>query len=110
MLVQRMVEGDDVRVHVVRDVVIACRFSSAAIDYRSDREAEKSMSTFPPTSPAFWWPRQPSRGWSSRAGISRSTGTVRTGASSATPMPGYSFYDRACEGAISDALIRVLSG
>jgi len=45
-------------------------------------------SIFPPTWPACSWPGRPSRGWSSRAGISRSTRMARTGASSATRCPG----------------------
>jgi hypothetical protein len=47
VLVQRMIEGDDVRVHVVGDAVIACRFSSTTIDYRSDREASREVLDVP---------------------------------------------------------------
>jgi len=47
VLVQRMIEGDDVRVHVVGDAVIACRFSSTTIDYRSDREATRAVLDIP---------------------------------------------------------------
>ncbi len=61
VLVQRMIEGDDVRVHVVGDAVIACRFSSTTIDYRSDREATREVLDVPPPWPACWWPGRPSR-------------------------------------------------
>ena len=47
VLVQRMIEGDHVRVHVVGEAVITCRFSSTTVDYRSHREATREVLDIP---------------------------------------------------------------
>ncbi len=110
VLVQRMIEGDDVRVHVVGDALIACRFSSSAIDYRSDREAEKSVVDIPSDLARLLVAKTAEQGlvfagWDFKVDRHGTYWCLEC-----NPMPGYSFYDRVCEGAISDALIKLLSG
>ena len=110
VLVQRLVEGDDVRVHVVGDAVIACRFSSTAIDYRSDREAERSVVHIPSDLAHLLVAKTAEQGlvfagWDFKVDRDGTYWCLEC-----NPMPGYSFYDRVCEGAISDALIRLLCG
>lgn len=110
VLVQRMIEGDDVRVHVVGDAVIACRFSSAAIDYRSDGKAERSVIDIPVHLGRLLVAKTAEQGllfagWDFKIDADGTYWCLEC-----NPMPGYSFYDRVCEGAISDALIKLLSG
>jgi hypothetical protein len=110
VLVQRMVEGDDVRVHVVGDAVIACRFSSATIDYRSDREAERSVVDIPNELAHLLVTKTAEQrlvfaGWDFKVDRDGTYWCLEC-----NPMPGYSYYDRVCDGAVSDALIKLLSG
>jgi len=110
VLVQRMIEGDDVRVHVVGYAVIACRFSSAAIDYRSDRQAEREVLDIPAGQADLLVAKTAEQGlifagWDFKLDRDGTYWCLEC-----NPMPGYSFYDRVCEGAISDALIKLLSG
>ncbi len=110
VLVQRMIEGDDVRVHVVGDAVIACRFSSTAIDYRSDRRAERAVLDIPAELAGLLVAKTAEQGllfagWDFKLDRDGTYWCLES-----NPMPGYSFYDRVCEGAISDALIKLLSG
>lgn len=110
VMVQRMIEGDDVRVHVVGDAVIACRFSSTAIDYRSDRGAERSVVDIPVDLARLLVAKTAEQGllfagWDFKVDRAGTYWCLEC-----NPMPGYSFYDRVCEGAISDALIKLLSG
>ncbi len=110
VLVQRMVEGDDVRVHVVGDASIACRFSSEAIDYRSDGAAEKSVIEVPTDLARLLVSKTAEQGlvfagWDFKVDQDGTYWCLEC-----NPMPGYSFYDRVCEGAISDALIELLCG
>lgn len=109
VLVQRMVEGDDVRVHVVGDAVIACRFSSAAIDYRSDRSSERSVIDVPIELARLLITKTSEQGlifggWDFKVDRAGTYWCLEC-----NPMPGYSFYDRVCGGAVSDALIKLLS-
>lgn len=110
VLVQRMVEGDDVRVHVVGDAVIACRFSSATLDYRSDHEAERSVVDIPSELARLLVARTAEQrlvftGWDFKVDRDGTHWCLEC-----NPMPGYSYYDRVCDGAVSDALIMLLSG
>jgi hypothetical protein len=110
VLVQRMVEGDDVRVHVVGDAVIACRFSSTAIDYRSDRKASRSMVDIPSELARLLVAKTAEQGLTFAGWDFKVDRDGNYWCLECNPMPGYSFYDRVCEGAISDALIKLLSG
>ncbi len=110
VLVQRLVEGADVRVHVVGDQVIACRFASAAIDYRSDRKAERTVVDVPDDLADLLVAKTAVQGltfvgWDFKVDADGTYWCLE-----ANPMPGYSFYDRVCDGEISDALIREMGG
>jgi hypothetical protein len=110
VLVQRLIEGDDVRAHVVGDAVIACRFSSTTVDYRSDREATKEVLDIPSDLASLLVARTAEQGlvfagWDFKLDQDGTYWCLEC-----NPMPGYSFYDRICAGAISDALIKLLSG
>ena len=109
VLVQRLVEGDDVRAHVVGDAVIACRFSSSSIDYRSDRQSERSMVDLPVDLARLLVAKTAEQGllfagWDFKVDRDETYWCLES-----NPMPGYSFYDRVCQGAVSDALIKLLS-
>lgn len=109
VLVQRLVEGDDVRAHVVGDAVIACRFSSSSIDYRSDRQSERSMVDLPVDLARLVVAKTAEQGllfagWDFKVDRDETYWCLES-----NPMPGYSFYDRVCQGAVSDALIKLLS-
>lgn len=110
VLVQRMIEGDDVRVHVVGDAVIACRFSSAAVDYRSDPDSERSVIDIPIDLACLLVAKTAEQGLVFAGWDFKVDGSGTYWCLECNPMPGYSFYDRVCEGAISDALIKLLSG
>jgi hypothetical protein len=110
VLVQRMIEGDDVRVHVVGDSVIACRFASKAIDYRSDREAERAAVDIPANLADLLVAKTAEQGLDFAGWDFKLDRDGTYWCLECNPMPGYSFYDRVCNGAISDALIKLLSG
>ncbi|MBO3749487.1 hypothetical protein J5X84_25705 [Streptosporangiaceae bacterium NEAU-GS5] len=110
VLVQRMIEGDDVRVHVVGDAVIACRFASSAVDYRSDRDAEREVFDIPANLADLLVTKTAEQGlvfagWDFKLDRDGTYWCLEC-----NPMPGYSFYDRVCNGAISEALIKTLTG
>jgi hypothetical protein len=109
VLVQRLVAGDDVRAHVVGEEVIACRFTSAAIDYRRDRRARRARLDIPADLAALLVDRTAAQGLAFAGWDFKVDGDGRYWCLECNPMPGYSFYDRVCDGAVSDALIRHLS-
>lgn len=108
VVVQRLIEGDDVRAHVVGDKVFAARFHSDAIDYRKDRAAEREMIRLPDLLAHLLIRRTADQGllfagWDFKVD---SAGTYWC--LECNPMPGYSHYDRVCDYAISDALVALL--
>jgi hypothetical protein len=110
LLVQRLIEGDDVRAHVVGDQVVACRFSSDAIDYRTDRRSRRTMIDVPDDLASLIVANTAEQGltfagWDFKVDADETYWCLEC-----NPMPGYSFYDRVCDGKISDALISELSG
>ncbi|HWC12091.1 MAG TPA: hypothetical protein VG455_12810 [Acidimicrobiales bacterium] len=110
VLLQRLVEGDDVRVHVVGDAVIACRFSTPVVDYRSDPNSEKAVVAIPDDLAGLLVAKTSDQGlvfagWDFKVDADGTYWCLEC-----NPMPGYSFYDRVCEGAISDALVQLLAG
>jgi len=109
ILVQRLIEGDDVRAHVVGDRVIACRFSSTAIDYRSDRAASRSAVDIPAELARQLVSATAQQGLSFAGWDFKVDRDGTYWCLECNPMPGYTFYDRVCDGAISDALIDELS-
>lgn len=110
VLVQRMVEGDDVRVHVVGDATIACRFSSSAVDYRSDPDSTKAVVDIPDDLARLLVAKTGEQGLAFAGWDFKVDADGTYWCLECNPMPGYSFYDRVCEGAVSDALIRMLAG
>jgi hypothetical protein len=108
VLVQRLVPGDDVRAHVVGAEVVACRFTSSAIDYRSDRRARRIRVDVPSDLATLLVEKTAAQGlvfagWDFKVDADGTYWCLEC-----NPMPGYSFYDRVCDGAVSDALIRYL--
>lgn len=108
LLVQRLVEGDDVRAHVIGTDVIACRFSSTAIDYRSDRGAARQRVEVPDELGALLVALTAEQGLTFAGWDFKVDAAGDYWCLECNPMPGYSFYDRVCEGAVSDALVRAL--
>jgi hypothetical protein len=110
VLVQRLIEGDDVRVHVVDEQTYGCRFSSSAIDYRSDRSADRIPIAIPAGLAGLLVRATAEQGlafagWDFKVDAEGSYWCLEC-----NPMPGYSFYDRVSGGAISEALVRLLGG
>jgi glutathione synthase/RimK-type ligase-like ATP-grasp enzyme len=108
VLVQRLIEGADVRAHVIGDAVFAARFRSDAIDYRKDRAAEREMIRLPDDLADLLVRRTADQGllfagWDFKVD---SDGTYWC--LECNPMPGYSHYDRVCDYTISDALMALL--
>ncbi len=110
VMVQRLVEGDDVRAHVIGEEVIACRFASSAIDYRSDREAERWVTELPDDLAQLLVARTAEQGLAFAGWDFKVDRDGTYWCLECNPMPGYSFYDRVCGGSISAALIRLLTG
>lgn len=110
LLVQRLVEGDDVRAHVVGEDVVACRFSSTAIDYRSDRQARRQRVDVPDALADLLVDLTAEQGLTFAGWDFKVDEAGDYWCLECNPMPGYSFYDRVCDGAVSDALIDVLGG
>lgn len=108
-LVQRLVPGDDVRAHVVGERVVACRFQSEQVDYRSDRSARREVVELPDDLAARLVALTAEQGLAFAGWDFKVDGDGAYWCLEANPMPGYSFYDRICDGAISDALIEVLT-
>jgi glutathione synthase/RimK-type ligase-like ATP-grasp enzyme len=111
---QALVEGDDVRVHVVGGEVFATRIRSAATDYRyagrDGLDAELTATTLPDEvaqrclglSAALHLPL---------VGIDlRETPDGRFVCFEANPMPGYSYFESHTGQPISEALVRFLAG
>ena len=108
VLVQRLVEGDDVRAHVVGDAVFAARFRSDALDYRKDRTAERTMIRLPDELAELLIRRTADQGllfagWDFKVDADGTYWCLEC-----NPMPGYSHYDRVCDYTISDALMALL--
>src|SRR5262249_51732839 len=102
--VQRLVEGDDVRAHVIGEEVVAVRIHSRADAYRLDTEAESEPWELPPDLAACL--RAATRAFGlSFAGWDLRLDGDRYWVFEANPMPGYDFYDQDLDGRITDALI-----
>jgi len=107
---QRVVDGYDVRVHMVAREAFAERIDTDAVDYR-DHDAE---TTYTQTC-------VPLELVDRMIAAARAMGLLFTGwdfrvdaegrwwCLEANPMPGYDVYDRRCDGAISDALCGLLA-
>jgi hypothetical protein len=107
--IQRMIAGDDVRVHVVGTRTFACRFESDHIDYRTDLQRREYPTEIPQALATIL------------VELSREQGLLFAGwdlkvdrngqywCLEANPMPAYDLYDRILEGEVSRALIALLN-
>jgi hypothetical protein len=105
---QRWVEGDDVRAHVIADQVIALRIRSPDVDYRrADNAVYEEVNL--PTDLAAILVRATAEcglgfaGWDFKLTCEGDFWCLE-----ANPMPGYDFFDRKLDGRISRALLSVL--
>jgi hypothetical protein len=101
---QRYVEGDDVRAHVVGDEVVSVRIVSEATDYRTDSGATFEKYSLPPE--VEYRLRTASRAF----GLAFAGWDLRVAADvywalEANPMPGYSYYDMRLDGRITRAIL-----
>jgi glutathione synthase/RimK-type ligase-like ATP-grasp enzyme len=106
---QRFVRGDDLRVHVVGKTVIAERITSTAVDYRSAAAenvfraatlSEDLRTTLISTTRRLGLEFA---GWDFKVDDRDHMICLEV-----NPMPGYSVYDKRCDGAITKALIEHL--
>lgn len=102
---QRLVAGHDVRVHVVSEQVIACRFGSSLVDYRREVGVQGVAATVPDELAhklVGATRRQGLRfaGWDFKVDSEGDYWCLE-----ANPMPGYAWYDRALHGRITRALL-----
>lgn len=108
---QRRVEGDDARIHVVGDQLVAQRVpASGGVDYRRDGRFDELRVFDPPGAVREALIRAsaelglPFAGWDFRIGPDGEYWCLEV-----NPMPGYSPYDARCEGAISRLLLGYLA-
>jgi len=104
---QRFVEGEDVRAHVIGESVLAVSVRSANVDYRLDRSARFQEISLPNSLCRQLVAATAAHGftfvgWDLRIS-SHACWTLEM-----NPMPGYSYYDDKLNGAISDVLIDYL--
>lgn len=108
---QRLVEGDDARIHVIADQLIAQRVSADGVDYRRTG-AIGEMEVFDPPLAI----RDLLIAGTKKFGLTFSGWDFKIAESGrywcfeANPMPGYSPYDSRCDGAISRVLLNCLQG
>lgn len=111
---QALVEGDDIRVHVVGDEVFATRIISDATDYRYARRDGVDADLTPTTLPADVRQRCLDLAASLSlpfVGIDlRETPDGEYVCFEANPMPGYSYFESNTGQPISEALVRLLAG
>ncbi|MEO7131387.1 MAG: hypothetical protein ABIZ07_08445 [Dermatophilaceae bacterium] len=111
---QALVEGDDIRVHVVGDEVFATRIISDATDYRYARRDGVDADLTPTTLPADVHQRCLDLAASLSlpfVGIDlRETPDGEYVCFEANPMPGYSYFESNTGQPISEALVRLLAG
>jgi hypothetical protein len=106
---QRLVDGDDARIHVAGDRVVAQRVSSNGVDYRRAGGLSEMKLFDPPASVRSLLVRA-----TEAIGLTFSGWDFKIDADDnywcfeANPMPGYSPYDAACDGAISRELLSYL--
>jgi hypothetical protein len=107
---QRLIEGDDARIHVVGNKVIAQRVDSPNIDYRTAGDISRLTTFVPEPAIAEHIVRASNAmgmaftGWDFKIDAAGQYWCLEV-----NPMPGYGCYDRRCDGAISTALLRYLS-
>jgi glutathione synthase/RimK-type ligase-like ATP-grasp enzyme len=111
---QALVEGEDVRVHVVAGKVFATRISSAATDYRyagrDGLDADLSATELPPEVATRCVALAETLGLPLVGIDLRETPDGRFVCFEANPMPGYSYFESHTGQPIGDELIRYLAG
>jgi hypothetical protein len=101
---QRLVEGDDVRAHIIGDEIISVRIASSRTDYRLDSEAIFELCTLPGVMQDML--RSATRSFGLEfAGWDLKIRGSECWVLEANPMPGYSYYDTKLDGRITRALI-----
>ncbi|MGY4398570.1 glutathione synthase/RimK-type ligase-like ATP-grasp enzyme [Sphingomonas sp. UYAg733] len=106
---QRLVEGADVRAHVVGDAVLALRIDSDTTDYRIDGEARYAPIMLPDalTDRMTRTARDMGlifSGWDFKLDKDGQLWLLE-----ANPMPGYNSYDNRLDGSITAALVAMLT-
>lgn len=108
---QELIEGDDVRAHVVGERVFALAVSSDALDYRRPGTRNSySACTLPPDVERRVVEATRAMGLCFAGWDFKVDRDGRFWCLEANPMPGYSSYDGRLGGAISAALVEQLSG
>jgi glutathione synthase/RimK-type ligase-like ATP-grasp enzyme len=111
---QALVEGEDVRVHVVGSAVFATRIRSAATDYRyagrDGHDAELTATELPDAVAQRCVDLAAVLGLPLVGIDLRETPDGRFVCFEANPMPGYSYFESHTGQPISDALVRHLTG
>ena len=111
---QALIEGDDVRVHVVGAEVFATRIRSTATDYRyagrDGVDAELTATTLPDEVAQRCLDLSVDLGLPLVGIDLRETPDGRFVCFEANPMPGYSYFESHTEQPISEALVRYLAG
>lgn len=107
---QRQIPGSDARIHVVGESVVAQRLATTATDYREGGNFD-DLTTFDPPDDIVSLVVSATKatglefaGWDFRIGDDDTYWCLEV-----NPMPGYSPYDRHCDGAISRLLLDHLS-
>ena len=106
---QRYVPGADVRVHVVGEAVIATRIDSAAVDYRAEGTPRYSRWRIPPDVERALVSATARFGLIFAGWDLKLDSAGRYWCLEANPQPGYNAYDRHMDGAISAALLELLT-
>ena len=106
---QRMIKGNDVRAHVVGQEVFSCAFASQQADYRRDRKRTEWITELEPQLAQRIVELTAAQGlifagWDFKVDQNGDFWCLE-----ANPMPGYAFYDRIMDGAITDGLLRYLT-
>jgi hypothetical protein len=106
---QRFVPGDDARIHVVGDWMLAQRASAGGVDYRRSGALSEMKDFQPPSAlrdlliPGTRGLDLELAGWDFKIENDDTYWCLE-----ANPMPGFSPYDQLCDGAISRAVLRHL--
>lgn len=106
---QRLISGADARIHVIGDQVVGQRIAADCIDYRRGGNLQEMEVFAVPTDLKNRLVSATSRmelafaGWDFKIDANNIYWCLE-----ANPMPGYLPYDVACQGAISQALVRYL--
>ena len=106
---QQRIEGFDVRVHLVGEEVFGERIDTTCVDYRTrGADARYRPISVPDELRQVMISAARGMGLEFTGWDFRVDGRGRWWCLEANPMPGYDWYDLRCDGAISDAVCRLL--